>query len=70
MISLFYYSQSRFYNVKLLGTPEKDRQVLGFANLCADSDDEDKSIFEEKTSLSGAFNTFVNHCFVKKMYLD
>ena len=66
LISLFYYSKLRFYNVKLLGTPEKDRQVLGFANPCADSDDEDNGIFEEKASLSGAFNTFVNHCYVKK----
>ena len=32
LISLFYYSQSRFYYRKVLGTPEEDRQVFGFVN--------------------------------------
>ena len=41
-------------------------QVLGFINLVVDSDAKNDDIFEPKRSLSGAFNTSVNHICVKK----
>ena len=66
MISLFYYSQLRFYHEKLLDTPGKDRQVLGFVNPVVDSDDEDDDIFEPERRFSGAFNSFANQWYVKK----
>ena len=51
MSLLFYYSQLWFYYAKLFETPEKDRQVLGFANsVVVDSDDEDEDILEPERS--------------------
>ena len=37
LISLFYYSQLRFYYAKLFDTSEEYRQVLGFINPIVDS---------------------------------
>ena len=62
MVSLFYYSQLRFYYAKLLDTPEEDRVFLGFINPVVDSDDD---IFEPE-SFSGVFNTSVNQFCAKK----
>ena len=66
MISLFCYTQLRFYYTKLLDTTEQDHQVLGFINPVVDSDDEDDNMFEPERGFSGVFNSFVNQWCVKK----
>ena len=60
MISVFYYSQLRFYYAKLLDTEEQHRQVMGFINPVVGSDDEDDDIFEPERSFSGVCNRLVN----------
>ena len=41
-------------------------QVLGVVNPVVDSDFDDNGIFHQERSLSGVFNTFLNHWCVKK----
>ena len=55
-----------FYYAKLLDTLKGDCQVLGVVNPVVDSDFGDNGIFHQERSLSGVFNTFLNHWCVKK----
>ena len=51
LISLFHYSQLRFYHAKPPDTLEEDRQVLEFVNPVVDSIDEDNNIFEPERGI-------------------